>query len=98
MYTAYKRVMHHSKKVGLSPGAILVLSSLAEMPNQRTTGLADEIPITQQAIGKLVGTLATKGLVVSQTEDKDSRANSINITNKGRILVKKLVKKWDETE
>ena len=98
MYENYKRVMHHSKEVGLSPATILILSSLAETPNQRTTQLADEIHITQQAVGKLVQILATDGLVVSHEDDNDRRANSIYITKKGRNRVEKLVKKWDETE
>lgn len=91
---AYLRILNHCKGSGLSPRAALIIMNLAENPDQRVGKLAVQTDQTQQATGKHITKLASAGFLVQEGSEKDRRARSINITTKGRKLVKRLETSW----
>jgi DNA-binding MarR family transcriptional regulator len=75
---------------GLSVTEYEVLQRLAEADRgkRRMQDLADEIPLSQSALSRLVGRLEDDSLVVRATCDHDRRGIWACITDTGRALEK----------
>jgi DNA-binding MarR family transcriptional regulator len=82
--------------VGISANELLVLTAIAERPATQTA-VALARGKNENVVTKLTNSLQDKGLL-NRTKGGDTRYNTLEITDKGRELVKAISEKYFEAE
>jgi DNA-binding MarR family transcriptional regulator len=77
------------KKAGVAGAQVWALSVIRDEPGIGVGGLAKALDIHQSTASNLVKPLIEGGLIVSSRTESDRRALQLNITPKGRAVLKK---------
>lgn len=94
----WKRVERDLKDVvGISANELLVLTAIAERPATQTA-VAKVRDKNENVVTEVVNSLQDKGLLKRTKDRKDVRFNTLEITDKGRELVKLISEKYFEAE
>lgn len=87
-----------SKKEGISPIQIRFLIYLSQYPDKlrKISIIAREYDLTKATVSDAIRTLDEKGLLKKQMSKNDKRSYIINLTEKGKSLVKR-IDGWEDT-
>jgi DNA-binding MarR family transcriptional regulator len=77
------------KKAGVAGAQVWALSVIKDAPGIGVGGLAQALDIHQSTASNLIKPLIESGLIVSSRTEADRRALQLNITAKGRAVLRK---------
>ena len=83
-----------SQRSGYSVAGCRILIALHMGAPLRVSEIADAVGITQQAVGKHLRELSSKGFCVINRDAEDGRARLVDLTRNGIKAVAKLEKVW----
>lgn len=94
--------VHHSfeerlSQYDISIAAWCILVAIYDKKQSSINQLANYIQVDKASVSRLVDKLVTKNLLVHK-QGKDRRSGMIELTEAGKILVPKLIKKAEENE
>jgi len=79
---------HFAKAIGLSMPQFGILMQLHYRGNCGISGISDRFDITNAAASQLVEKLVQSGLIQREEDPHDRRAKLLNLTEKGRELIR----------
>jgi len=82
-------------KFNLTPSQYLILMSLSQKNSQPHCRLADTLCCTRSTITEIIDTMERKGLVKRIQNPRDRRSSNVEITDKGKKLIRELSKVED---
>lgn len=91
-----RRNMRFHKTTDTHPGQIPMIMALLHSSADTVTDLARELRISPAAAGVTVKRMESKGLVVREDDDYDSRKSRIHLTEKGRDIALAVVEDVQE--
>lgn len=92
------RMAGYLRTVGLYVGQDLFLLTLAEKRELSQTELKDRLSVEYSTIHKITDRLQKGGFVTKIKASSDKRVSFIRLTRKGRDVVKKIDRYWNELE
>ena len=78
-----------TRRTGLSSAQLFVLSKLADAPAPSVNALARRVHAHQSSVSVVVDLLAKRGLVARAPDPADRRRRTIDLTPKGRTLLRR---------
>ncbi|MBA4782975.1 MAG: MarR family transcriptional regulator [Rhizobiales bacterium] len=82
----------------LHVGQEIVLKVLSEKDGQTMGMLASELGVQPPTVTKTVTRLANQGFLERRASSQDARQSYVHITEKGRLLIRQIDKKWKQLE
>ena len=83
-----------TQRSGYSVAGCRILIALHRGAPLRVTEIAKRVGITQQAVGKHLRELSSKGFCVINVDAEDGRARLVDLTRNGTKAVAKLERVW----
>lgn len=83
-----RRINRCLSGLGLTKAAFDALDSVAESGAFTQSGLADQLGVTAQSLGKVLERLKELGLLTKERGSADGRCRSIRLTQRGRSVLR----------
>jgi DNA-binding MarR family transcriptional regulator len=88
MHHSMRERSHFAKAIGLSMPQFGILMQLHYRGNCGISDISDRFDITNAAASQLVDKLVQSGLIQREEDPNDRRAKLLNLTNKGKELIR----------